>query len=381
MTRQENQVSGIPVQDVKLEPKTPHGLVLPSPGSTQPSEACPETRGGTPPPADLKSDGQVTSASGPMAAARGGRRARAAVSYVEPKLNVKMRRPSKQLIDAVSHDGRRSESAEAKFEPAASTEEAVNRENKSPELPTTSKPVKASHESRLKVSERDRRGEPKSPLSDRCGACSNSPQKSFPEKKSQAWDRAQAVRKIASSDLSPRRKRAIEQVLNGNVKGQGGIKDIFDVVDSPNVPYGRNSASPTRSKSKQDLSKDFPHSASASSLIGTSGKESILSRQTSSKTASRRRTMGSSSLETSTSRSGQPPRPLGHKRSGGISSLTNTTSSSNLRAAKASSEDLGRGRVNPEASGVNGAVIRNGGGNPAMERANRIAARRRSMLV
>ncbi|KAI8964948.1 hypothetical protein F5Y11DRAFT_314116 [Daldinia sp. FL1419] len=51
----------------------------------------------TPPPADISSGGEVS---------RGSRRARAAVSYAEPNLRDKMRRPTKQLFDAVSGEGK-----------------------------------------------------------------------------------------------------------------------------------------------------------------------------------------------------------------------------------------------------------------------------------
>ncbi|KAI1093812.1 hypothetical protein F5B19DRAFT_482599 [Rostrohypoxylon terebratum] len=51
----------------------------------------------TPPPSDISSRGETS---------RGSRRARAAVSYAEPNLRDKMRRPSKQLLDAVSGEGK-----------------------------------------------------------------------------------------------------------------------------------------------------------------------------------------------------------------------------------------------------------------------------------
>ncbi|KAI0882469.1 uncharacterized protein GGS22DRAFT_195750 [Annulohypoxylon maeteangense] len=51
----------------------------------------------TPPPTDISSRGETS---------RGSRRARAAVSYAEPNLRDKMRRPSKQLLDAVSGEGK-----------------------------------------------------------------------------------------------------------------------------------------------------------------------------------------------------------------------------------------------------------------------------------
>ncbi|KAL9090034.1 MAG: hypothetical protein Q9159_002202 [Coniocarpon cinnabarinum] len=78
---------------IKKEPTTPSApLSLFSPASTQPSGGDePKGRPATPPPAsDTGSLG------------RGTRRSRPAVSYAEPKLNVKMRRPGKELADAVA---------------------------------------------------------------------------------------------------------------------------------------------------------------------------------------------------------------------------------------------------------------------------------------
>lgn len=51
----------------------------------------------TPPPADISSTGET---------GRAGRRARSNVSYAEPNLRDKMRRPTKQLFDAVSGEGK-----------------------------------------------------------------------------------------------------------------------------------------------------------------------------------------------------------------------------------------------------------------------------------
>jgi len=52
----------------------------------------------TPPPADISSRGETSRG--------GGRRARSAVSYAEPNLRDKMRRPTKELFDAVSGEGK-----------------------------------------------------------------------------------------------------------------------------------------------------------------------------------------------------------------------------------------------------------------------------------
>lgn len=56
-----------------------------------------ETRGDTPPPADISHDGESN---------RPSRRNRTAVSYAEPNLRDKMRRPTKELFDAVAGEGK-----------------------------------------------------------------------------------------------------------------------------------------------------------------------------------------------------------------------------------------------------------------------------------
>lgn len=85
--------SDAPIQTVEVqpEPETPAGPDLFSPHSSQPSTARAESRD-TPPPPDL---GPGTEGQRPS------RRARAAVSYAEPSLRDKMRRPGKELVDAV----------------------------------------------------------------------------------------------------------------------------------------------------------------------------------------------------------------------------------------------------------------------------------------
>lgn len=73
----------------------------------------------TPPPADISSSGETS---------RPSRRSRSQVSYAEPNLRDKMRRPSKQLVDAVIENrGRRSESLAA--EDFAAMGEGVKRES------------------------------------------------------------------------------------------------------------------------------------------------------------------------------------------------------------------------------------------------------------
>jgi len=78
------------------EPETPAALDLFSPFESQPSTARAESRD-TPPPPDLGLGSEVH---------RPSRRARAAVSYAEPSLRDKMRRPTKELVDAVAGDAK-----------------------------------------------------------------------------------------------------------------------------------------------------------------------------------------------------------------------------------------------------------------------------------
>ncbi|KAG9190714.1 hypothetical protein G6011_08802 [Alternaria panax] len=77
-----------------LPPKTPAVETILSPPSTEPSTQRPDNKD-TPPPGDLSSVDQTGQVGRP------GRRARPQVSYKEPSLNVKMRRPDAKLVDAV----------------------------------------------------------------------------------------------------------------------------------------------------------------------------------------------------------------------------------------------------------------------------------------
>ncbi|KAL6703228.1 hypothetical protein ACN47E_010090 [Coniothyrium glycines] len=77
-----------------LPPKTPAVEAIFSPPSTEPSTQRPENKD-TPPPGDLTSTDQMGQAGRP------GRRARPQVSYKEPSLNTKMRRPDAKLVDAI----------------------------------------------------------------------------------------------------------------------------------------------------------------------------------------------------------------------------------------------------------------------------------------
>ncbi|KAI7788852.1 hypothetical protein LA080_008744 [Diaporthe eres] len=80
-----------------VEPETPSadpGVVFPDTPETKSTSEKPRD---TPPPADISSHGETS---------RPSRRVRASVSYAEPNLRDKMRRPTKEMLDAVSGEGK-----------------------------------------------------------------------------------------------------------------------------------------------------------------------------------------------------------------------------------------------------------------------------------
>ncbi|KAH8687244.1 hypothetical protein BGZ60DRAFT_438806 [Tricladium varicosporioides] len=101
----EEQVTQIPVKDeildtieVQPEPETPACLDIFSLPSSQPSTVRVESRD-TPPPSGMGAGSAVEGI-------RPSRRARGAVSYAEPNLRDKMRRPTKELVDAVTGEAK-----------------------------------------------------------------------------------------------------------------------------------------------------------------------------------------------------------------------------------------------------------------------------------
>ncbi|MCJ1383044.1 hypothetical protein MMC17_006157 [Xylographa soralifera] len=98
-----------------LPPATPihPDLNLLSPVSSQPTTSRLDSRD-TPPPGDIQSD--ASSASSISVTGRTTRRPRSSVSYAEPNLRDKMRRPGKELVDAVGADERIQRAASVKAE-------------------------------------------------------------------------------------------------------------------------------------------------------------------------------------------------------------------------------------------------------------------------
>ncbi|KAF4595939.1 Shugoshin [Ophiocordyceps camponoti-floridani] len=87
----------------------------PSPRSPEPAARDVETGSDTPPPSDISASGEAT---------RPSRRNRAAISYAEPNLRDKMRRPSKQLFDAVAGEGKNRRSSQAETTPMTTAGES-----------------------------------------------------------------------------------------------------------------------------------------------------------------------------------------------------------------------------------------------------------------
>lgn len=88
---------GPPAAKQPVEPETPSadpGVVFPDTPETKSTSEKPRD---TPPPADISSHGETS---------RPSRRVRASVSYAEPNLRDKMRRPTKEMLDAVSGEGK-----------------------------------------------------------------------------------------------------------------------------------------------------------------------------------------------------------------------------------------------------------------------------------
>ncbi|KAI0124598.1 hypothetical protein F4776DRAFT_655559 [Hypoxylon sp. NC0597] len=114
----------VPVATVEIETESlsaEPNLAVPDTPEPTPREEVRDT----PPPTDISSRGDTS---------RGSRRARAAVSYAEPNLRDKMRRPTKQLFDAVAGEGkhirRTSQSKKEEF-PSSGPSSAVKSEGKS----------------------------------------------------------------------------------------------------------------------------------------------------------------------------------------------------------------------------------------------------------
>jgi len=110
-----------PIVTAIIEPETPSpDNPLLAPGTPDHSAPRDATRD-TPPPADISSMGETS---------RPSRRARASISYAEPNLRDKMRRPTKEMVDAVSGEGKLiHRSAQKAEDQAAASASTASRES------------------------------------------------------------------------------------------------------------------------------------------------------------------------------------------------------------------------------------------------------------
>ena len=161
-----------------LPPATPihPNLDLFSPVSSEPSTACPDSRD-TPPSLDLHVDNSTAATNG-----RASRRARGSVSYAEPNLRDKMRRPGKELVDAVGVDERVQRAASVKAETMEGIEgEKMEGESESTAAKPKVRTVVIKREEELEEcgglmnGECEQRAEPGSPLTAKIGQVGSLP--------------------------------------------------------------------------------------------------------------------------------------------------------------------------------------------------------------
>jgi hypothetical protein len=221
-------VAEIPLPETKanLPPKTPATVAdIFSQPSTEYSAHLQAGRD-TPPPIDLaaSSDGN----------GRPGRRARAQVNYAEPSLAAKMRRPTKELLDAVGKDGRPlhgmivKKGVEIKLEPEDGSSSAWKNMASAP----TGKPAKLE----------EGRAEPGSPLSKKNTSTMETktePELLLPSVASQA-----IAELIEDSKTTKRRSSALRPAIG--FEGEGN-KDKESKEKSDSSVYDFTSSSPPRS--------------------------------------------------------------------------------------------------------------------------------------
>ncbi|KAI4290657.1 MAG: hypothetical protein L6R35_000091 [Caloplaca aegaea] len=104
------------------ETSAPVPLDICSPDDYEPPTARPESRD-TPPPVDLDPEMANTNAFGSLG--RASRRQKGSVSYAEPNLRDKMRRPTKELVDAVMAEERMQQRRASKDEADATEAEPI----------------------------------------------------------------------------------------------------------------------------------------------------------------------------------------------------------------------------------------------------------------
>ncbi|KAI9728734.1 MAG: hypothetical protein M1828_002840 [Chrysothrix sp. TS-e1954] len=368
----------IPPDDpIKREPKTPYGLDVFSPPSTKPSaETHNESRDTPPPPSDIGSTRSNTASNSESSRpGRGSLRTRAAVSYTEPSLVSKMRRPSKDMAPAVVNGGRNSVSAQPEEQPlgqgentrpSGSTNSNIKGEEEMTRLPDWSRPASPA----LKGQSRP---EPGSPLSQKEEASRTT------KPTTTTTTTTQRRRSVLQNHRVPPPKRPDQERKEESA-------DIFEVdVTSPSKSTPRDAtAITTRPKSAISLA---PSSSSTAHLdhskpprpTSASSRSHAESGTTASKTGSlrRRQTLaGGSGVAPEASKTSSSV--LGSKNASERAERSRLVhrASSSLALTGASG---GTGRESER--DVGGAADKAGPSKTAAERGERIAARRRSMML
>lgn len=240
-------------------------LSLTSPPLSNPSAARSEPRG-TPPPPDLNVGGGTLNAAG--ASARVSRRSRGSVSYAEPSLRDKMRRPTKELVDAVVTDDRaqitkvrekgpRSESTQNVFKSVAVKQEASEEDRDWRTLPSAN-----SIESRISVFDEDQMD----PLSGKTVAESPKeisstilPNRSSGDSAMNNIERSEeSMRSVSNAGSTiatlvswTQKPKKSEQ---GNEKSMNGTGDIFELHSSSPTEMAATSAGAIRKGSRRHSS-------------------------------------------------------------------------------------------------------------------------------
>lgn len=217
-----------------------------SPGPSEPLAARPDSRD-TPPPPDLRPD------TGTGSFDRASRRPKGSVNYAQPNLRVKMRRPTKELVDAVGAEER---ARIAKGEDDVSKPVLIKQEQDADAAPTW-KTTAPSMDPRT-------RPEPTSPLSSKVGAAD-----------------------LPASVITERRRRTIVPALRGDaidsVKPTSGAASAIAALtagtqrskrreEEEEKPSGDSS---TKGQTREPIERTSIYEFTGSSPVDPSGKEAI----------------------------------------------------------------------------------------------------------
>ncbi|KAI1083883.1 hypothetical protein F5B20DRAFT_355492 [Whalleya microplaca] len=218
-----------------------------SPDSPTPMASRDDIRD-TPPPSDILSRGETS---------RGSRRARAAVSYAEPNLRDKMRRPTKELFDAVSGEGRnirRGSSQSKSNEPSSRPSSGVKSEDRSgswKSLPAARDTSSQAH------AEMDIMASPliqktvRAPPSDNPSAAASERTKSGSPSSAQGTDSESSSASTAKSSSRPTNRRLDEiAAREAEVARLFDEQDVYDFPSSSPKDHSKQSGKEERKKGK-----------------------------------------------------------------------------------------------------------------------------------